>query len=78
MRAMILVHARLKAARIRGGLVACVHDELLLEVAEDDAEEARQILEQSMIDAFTETFPGAPVNGVATAKIGRTWAEAKE
>jgi DNA polymerase I-like protein with 3'-5' exonuclease and polymerase domains len=60
----------LKARGIRGGLVACVHDELLLEVHEDDAEAARDLLKATMIDAFTETFP-APVNGVAAAKIGR-------
>jgi DNA polymerase I-like protein with 3'-5' exonuclease and polymerase domains len=77
LRALILAHARFKQARIRGGLVACVHDELLLEVHEDDAEKARQLLEQTMIDALTETFPGAPMNCVATAKIGQTWAEAK-
>jgi len=35
------------------------------------------ILQESMIAAFAETFPGAPVNGVATAKIGRSWAEVK-
>jgi DNA polymerase-1 len=77
MQAMTLLHARLQWARVRGGLVACVHDELLLEVHEDDAETARRILEQTMTDAFAATFPGAPMNGVATAKIGRTWAEAK-
>ena len=77
MRAITWTYARLKAARIRGGLVACMHDELLLEVVEEDAETARQILEQTMTDAFTETFPGAPASGVATAKIGRNWAEVK-
>ena len=77
LRAITWTYARLKAAQIRGGLVACVHDELLAEVAEDDAEKARQLLEQTMTDAFAETFPGAPVNGVAAAKIGRTWAEVK-
>ena len=77
LRAIALTYARLKAARIRGGLVACMHDELLLEVVEEDAETARQILEQTMTDAFTETFPGAPASGVATAKIGRNWAEVK-
>jgi DNA polymerase I-like protein with 3'-5' exonuclease and polymerase domains len=83
MRAMILVHVRLKQARIRGGLVVCVHDELVLEVHEDDAEAARAILEEAMIDAFDETFPktesrqAAPLNGVAKAKIGHNWAEVK-
>src|SRR5215467_14633464 len=77
LRAITWIYPRLKAAGIRGGLVACVHDELLIEVAEDDAERAQQVLEQTMVDAFTATFPGAPARGVATAKIGRTWAEAK-
>jgi DNA polymerase I-like protein with 3'-5' exonuclease and polymerase domains len=77
LRAIVWTYARLKAAQIRGGLVACVHDELLLEVAEDDAEDARQILEQTMVDAFAETFPGAPANGVAAAKIGCNWAAVK-
>jgi DNA polymerase-1 len=77
LRAIIWTHARLKAAGIRGGLVACVHDELLLEVHEADAEAARGILQQAMLDAFIETFPGAPTNGVATAQIGRNWAEVK-
>jgi DNA polymerase I-like protein with 3'-5' exonuclease and polymerase domains len=78
LRAVTMTYTRLRTAGIRGGLVACVHDELLLEVAEDDAEIAREILEQAMRDAFTTTFPGAPVNGVATAAIGRTWAAVKE
>jgi hypothetical protein len=30
-----------------------------------------------MIEAFVETFPGAPSNNVATAGIGKTWLEAK-
>ena len=77
LRALILVHARLKRSAIRGGLVACVHDELLLEVHEADAQRAREILQQTMIDAFVATFPGAPTNGVATAKVGLSWAEVK-
>jgi DNA polymerase I-like protein with 3'-5' exonuclease and polymerase domains len=77
LRAVAWIYARLKAIGTRGGLVACVHDELLLEVDEDDAEKARQILEQTMLDAFTETFPRAPADGVAKAVIGRTWKEVK-
>lgn len=77
LRAMILAHARLKQSGVRGGLIISLHDELVLEVLEDDAETARELLEQSMIEAFIETFPGAPTIGAATAKIGRTWAEVK-
>jgi DNA polymerase-1 len=77
LRALIWTHGRLKAARIRGGLVLTAHDELLLEVDADDAEKARLLLETTMLDAFSETFPDAPTTGVATAKIGHSWAEAK-
>jgi DNA polymerase-1 len=77
LRAIVLVHARFNAAGIRGGLVASVHDEVLAEVIEDDAERARELLQEAMVDAFAITFPDAPTNNVATAKIGRTWAEAK-
>jgi DNA polymerase I len=77
LRAITMVHARLRQAGLPGGLIASVHDELLLEVTEDDAEAARTLLEAAMIEAFAVTFPGAPTLGVAEAKIGRTWAEVK-
>ena len=77
LRAIALVYARLKAARIRGGLVACVHDELLLEVAEADAETARDILGETMTEAFAMTFPGAPTRKVVEVKLGITWNEVK-
>jgi DNA polymerase-1 len=75
LRAIPLVFRRLRG--INGGMVACVHDELLLEVAEADAETARGILEASMIEAFEATFPGAPLNKVVEVKVGKTWKEVK-
>lgn len=77
LRAIALAHARLTAAQVRGGLVATVHDELIAECAEADGERALAILQGAMITAFETTFRGAPSNGVAVAKLGRSWAEAK-
>ena len=77
LRAVALIDTCLVEGQIRGGLIACVHDELLLEVHEDDADLARALLEDVMVEAFATTFPGAPTKGVATAAIGQTWAEAK-
>jgi DNA polymerase-1 len=77
LRAITLVYTRFIDAGIRGGLVATVHDELLVEVVEDDAELARDIMQQTMVEAFELTFPGAPSNGVAAAAIGPTWADLK-
>jgi DNA polymerase I-like protein with 3'-5' exonuclease and polymerase domains len=77
LRAIALVHRHFIGAGIRGGLVASVHDELLAEVHEDDAEPARDILHTAMVDAFEATFPGAPTTNLAEAKIGGTWADLK-
>jgi DNA polymerase I-like protein with 3'-5' exonuclease and polymerase domains len=77
LRAVTLVHSRFVQVGIRGGLVATVHDELLAEVIEVDAKSARHLLQQAMVDAFAHTFPGTPTNNVATATIGRTWAETR-
>jgi hypothetical protein len=36
-----------------------LHDEIILEVREADAERASELLMRAMIEAFAETFPGA-------------------
>ena len=41
----------------------------------EQAERAAEILKQSMVDAFAETFPGAPLNGLVEPHIGMSWAE---
>ena len=58
-------------------IIHCIHDEFLLEAAEDDAEQAATILAQTMTDAFTQLFPGAPTGHLLDCGIGKTWAEAK-
>jgi len=58
-------------------LVASVHDELLVEAAEDVAEAAALILKLAMIEAFAATLPGAPTRDVVEVAIGKTWREAK-
>ena len=60
-----------------GTLVASVHDELLVEVAEDDAERAAAVLVEQMTAAFVRWFPDAPCSGVVKVKIIRNWSEAK-
>jgi DNA polymerase I-like protein with 3'-5' exonuclease and polymerase domains len=54
-----------------------VHDELLLEVLEADANKAAVLLQHAMVEAFLETFPGAPTEGLVEATIGQSWAEVK-
>jgi len=69
------VDARL--ARLRGGLILTVHDELVAEVHRDDAEAARAVLEEEMTRVFVEMFPGAPSDGIVSIGVGKDWLEAK-
>jgi DNA polymerase I-like protein with 3'-5' exonuclease and polymerase domains len=77
LRALRLAYDRLRALKIRGGLVACIHDELLLEVHADDAEPAKEALRQVMTEAFVATFPGAPIANLVAVECSRSWADAK-
>ena len=65
MLALAAIDKALLDTGIEGGPVAWLHDEIVLEVHEDHAEQAAELLKKTMIDAFLETFPGAPVNGPA-------------
>jgi DNA polymerase-1 len=77
LRALRWVYDKFRSRCIRGGLIATVHDEIIVEVAEKDAEDARDLLEACMLGAFAETFPKASLAGVVEAKIGKTWGELK-
>jgi DNA polymerase-1 len=62
---------------IDGGPVAWLHDEIVMEVAVEHADRAAVLLRQTMVDAFAETFPGAPTNGLVKPHIGLSWGDAK-
>ena len=62
------------------GLDACpvlfVHDEIVLEVAESEADEAGRRLAGVMTEAFIELFPkGARMVNLVDIKIGKTWGD---
>jgi DNA polymerase I len=77
MLALAYIDQTLFEQNIDGGPVAWLHDEIVLEVAEKDAERAKRLLEQAMTNAFAETFPGAPLRDLVKAHIGADWAAAK-
>jgi len=54
-------------------LVACVHDELVLEVKEDVADKYKVILEQSMVTAAETVLSEVPAK--ADANVGNSWAD---
>jgi DNA polymerase-1 len=58
-------------------LVNIVHDEIVLEVAEQDAERAKQAVEKAMVEGMLAMFPNASTVGLVEAKAGANWAEVK-
>jgi DNA polymerase I len=77
MLALTAVDIALRQTGVEGGPVLFVHDEIVLEIAEQQAEQARQILASCMQRAFAETFPTAPLNNVVSIGVGKTWGSAK-
>jgi twinkle protein len=54
-------------------MVACVHDEIVLEVKEELAEDYKRILEDAMISAAEVVLKTVPAE--ADAGIGLSWAD---
>ena len=69
-RALADLPAQLDATQAQ--IVACIHDEIILEVALSQAEAASQILEQVMIEAGQRYLPDLPV--VVESVIADSWA----
>jgi len=69
--AMIRVDARLRAEGLKARLVLQVHDELIVECPEAEAEQVKALLREEM-----EGVAALSVPLTADAKVGRTWAEA--
>jgi DNA polymerase-1 len=69
-KAMIDLHRELARRRLRTRLILQIHDELLLETPDAEAEEARELVKRIMEEALDLEVPL-----VADAKLGRSWAE---
>ena len=69
-RAMIDLHGELGRRRMSSRLILQIHDELLLEVPEVEAESARALVKGVMEGALKLDVPL-----VADAHLGRNWAE---
>jgi hypothetical protein len=56
-------------------IILCIHDEIIIESAEQDADAAGNALVASMQQGFLDIFPDGPVNGLVNLKQGKTWAD---
>ena len=69
--AMVNVHRRLRAEGLRSRLILQVHDELIAECPEDEAERVRELIKREM-----ESAADLSVALTAQAGTGKTWAQA--
>ncbi|MGE0453435.1 MAG: DNA polymerase I [Vicinamibacteria bacterium] len=70
-KAMVELHAELRERRMRTRLILQIHDELLLEAPESEADAARALVVERMEGALKLDVPL-----VVDARLGRNWAEA--
>jgi len=70
--AMIRVRDRLEREKMRSKLILQVHDELIVEAPEEEADHVAALLEEEMQNAVSLSVPM-----IAEAKTGKTWFEAK-
>jgi DNA polymerase-1 len=69
-KAMIDLHRELRERGMRSRLILQIHDELLLEVPEDEAEKARALVREVMEGALPLDVPL-----VVDARVGASWAD---
>ena len=70
--AMIRVDEALNKSGFDANIVLQIHDELLVEVREDEADKVKELVEKSMREAVSLKVPLE-----VDAHIGKTWLEAK-
>ena len=70
--AMIRVENRLEKEKLRARLILQVHDELIVEAPEEEAQQVAALLKEEMESAVQLSVPM-----VADANIGKTWYDAK-
>ena len=70
--AMVRVHARMKREKLAARLIMQVHDELIVEAPEAEADVVSKLLAQEM-----EQAADLGVRLLADVHIGKTWFDAK-
>ncbi len=68
---------RVAVRPLRGRIVLCLHDELLVHVPEEHAAEAAAAVDRALTDAARRWLGGEQVHFVADTSVVRRWSEAK-
>lgn len=60
---------------IEAKIIAVVHDEIIVECNEEQANRTKEIVINGMTKAMLTIFPNAAINGLIDAKIAKNWGE---
>ncbi len=69
---------RLREQKLDARLVGWIHDELVIEACEADAEPIKALLKDTMEKAFLAIFPQATLRNLVEVNAGPTWAAAQQ
>lgn len=69
---------RTRGRHLGAGIVLCLHDELLVHVPAEAADEAVSMVLESLREAAHRWIPGSPVRFVADVSVVSRWSDAKE
>ena len=67
---------RVAVRPLQGRIVLCLHDELLVHVPQEHAEQAAALVDRALTDAARRWLGGEQVRFVADTSIVRRWSEA--
>lgn len=56
-------------------IVACVHDEIMLECPKEYGKQVAKLLEECMVAGYKALFPKGVTKGLVDASIGKSWGE---
>ena len=75
--ALIRLNKKLTEQGTIGKIVNIVHDEVLVETVEKNAEYIKEAINDSMTQGFLDVFPGGITRDITAVGKGNNWAEAK-
>lgn len=58
-------------------LIACVHDEVIVECHKDIVNQTKSVVEKAMVDAYLQVYPRGITANLVSIGVGNSWSEAK-
>lgn len=74
---LVYLEKALRTEGLEARLSNTVHDELLVEAPQHEANHVKKLVEECMTEGFLSLFPNGTTRGLVDAHVGKNWADAK-